>query len=164
MDRSIISRPWETRALASKPAVPTAAKNRRPRSPHLFRGPGKLHYRWGPAMTVSIFHRATGSGMATIGSLLLVWWLAAIAAGDQAYATFRDVFTTSSGALNPIGWIVGVALTWAVFQHMASGIRHLFLDAGAAYELKVNKTSAALTFVFSIVMTIVFWLYIGIKA
>ena len=115
-------------------------------------------------MTVSIFHRATGSGMATVGSLLLVWWLAAIAAGDQAYATFRDVFTTSSGALNPIGWVVGVALTWAVFQHMASGIRHLVLDTGAAYELKVNKSSAALTFVFSVVMTIVFWLYIGIKA
>ena len=136
----------------------------RPRSPHLFSGFLKLHYSWGPHMLVSILHRATGSGMATVGTVLLVWWLAAIAGGAESYATFRDVFTTSTGALNPIGWVVGVALTWAVFQHMASGIRHLFLDAGAAYELKVNKTSAALTFVFSVVMTIVFWLFIGIKA
>ena len=75
------------RALASKPAVP----HQRPRSPHLFRGPMKLHYRWGPAMLVSILHRATGSGMATVGTLLLVWWLAAIAAGDQAYATFLSL-------------------------------------------------------------------------
>lgn len=146
--------------LASKPAV----AHKRPRSPHLFRGSGKLHYRWGPAMTISILHRATGSGMATVGALLLVWWLAAIASGDAAYAVFRDVFTTSTGALNPIGWVVGVALTWAVFQHMASGIRHLFLDTGAAYELKVNRLSARLTMVFGLVMTILFWLYVGTKA
>lgn len=115
-------------------------------------------------MTVSILHRATGSAMATLGSIVLVWWLAAIAAGDQAYATFRDVFTISNGALNPIGWVLGVGFTWALFQHMASGIRHLVLDTGAAYELKVNKASAALTFVFSVLMTLVFWLYLGIKA
>ena len=110
------------------------------------------------------FHRATGSGLATVGSLLLVWWLAAIAAGDQAYATFRDVFTTSTGALNPIGWVVGLALTWAVFQHMASGIRHLFLDAGAAYELKVNKSWSVATFVCSALLTGFFWLFIFGKA
>ena len=146
--------------MASKPAVP----HKRPLSPHLFRGAGKLHYRWGPAMTVSILHRATGSGLATVGALLLVWWLAAVAAGDAAYATFRDVFTTDAGALNPLGYVVGVALTWAVFQHMASGIRHLVLDTGAAYELKVNKLSAALTPVFSVLMTLIFWLYLGVKA
>lgn len=146
--------------MASKPAIP----HKRPRSPHLFRGPGKLHYRWGPAMTVSILHRATGSGLATVGALLLVWWLAAIAAGDAAYATFLDVFTTDAGALNPLGYAIGIALTWAVFQHMASGIRHLVLDTGAAYELKVNKLSAALTPVFSVLMTVVFWLYLGVKA
>ena len=148
------------RALASKPAVP----HKRPRSPHLFLGPMRFHYRWGPGMTVSILHRATGSGMATVGALLLVWWLAAIASGDAAYAVFRDVFTTSTGALNPIGWVVGVALTFAVFQHMASGIRHLVLDTGAAYELKVNRLSARLCVVFSVLMTVVFWLYMGIKA
>ena len=146
--------------MASKPAIP----HKRPRSPHAFRGPMQLHYRWGPAMTVSIFHRMLGSGMATVGALLLVWWLAAVAAGDAAYAVFLDVFTTDAGALNPLGWIVGVGLTWSVFQHMASGIRHLVLDTGAAYELKINKLSAVLCFVFSIATTALFWLYLGVKA
>ena len=144
--------------MASRPA-----KHARPRSPHLFSGPMQLHYRWSPAMLTSIVHRATGDGMATIGTLLLVWWLAAIASGEKAYAVFRDVFTTSAGNLNIIGWVVGVALTWAVFQHMASGIRHLVMDTGAAFELKINQNLARLTFVFSTVMTLVFWLCVGIK-
>ena len=45
----------------------------RPRSPHLFSGFLKLHYSWGPHMLVSILHRATGSGMATVGTVLLVY-------------------------------------------------------------------------------------------
>ena len=30
-------------------------------------------------MAVSIVHRATGSGMATVGTILFVWWLSALA-------------------------------------------------------------------------------------
>lgn len=145
--------------MASKPAT----SHKRPRSPHLFRGPGKLHYRPTPAMMASIVHRVTGDGMATVGTLLLVWWLAAIAAGDKAYAVFRDVFTTSSGALNPIGWVVGVALTWAVFQHMGSGIRHLVMDTGAAFELRTNRRSAVIVFFVAPLLTAAFWLYLGTK-
>ncbi|MDR6787823.1 succinate dehydrogenase / fumarate reductase cytochrome b subunit [Sphingomonas sp. BE138] len=114
-------------------------------------------------MTVSIVHRITGTGMATVGTLLLVWWLAAIAAGPAAYGVFLDVFTTSTGALNVVGWVVGVALTWSVFQHMMSGIRHLVLDTGAAFELKLNRRLAVLTFVASAVLTVAFWLFVGMK-
>ena len=101
--------------------------------------------------------------MATVGSILLVWWLAAIAAGDQAYATFVDVFTVDSGRLNILGYIVGVGLTLSLFQHMMSGIRHFVLDTGAGYELKRNKTGAMVTMVASVALTVVFWLYMGIK-
>ena len=51
----------------------------RPLSPHL------MHVKWPINMVVSIVHRATGSGLATVGTLLLVWWLGAIAAGRPAY-------------------------------------------------------------------------------
>lgn len=112
-------------------------------------------------MTVSILHRVTGSGMATVGALLLVWFLAAIAAGDAAYATFRDVFTLADGRLNILGWIVGVGLTFSLFQHMMSGIRHLVLDTGAGFELKLNRTLARLTLVGSTLLTLAFWLYVG---
>ncbi|WP_281252538.1 succinate dehydrogenase, cytochrome b556 subunit [Sphingomonas dokdonensis] len=140
-----------------------ATKPARPKSPHLFSGPMSLHYKWSPAMTVSIMHRVTGSGMATVGALLLVWFLAALASGDAAYATFRDVFTLSDGRLNIIGWVLGVGLTFSLFQHMMSGIRHLVLDTGAAFELKLNQNLARLTFVGSTVLTLAFWLYVGTK-
>jgi succinate dehydrogenase / fumarate reductase cytochrome b subunit len=114
-------------------------------------------------MTVSILHRATGSGMATVGAMLLVWFLVALASGAEAYATFVDVFTLSDGRLNILGWVVGVGLTWSLFQHMMSGIRHLVLDTGAAFELTLNRRLALLTFVGSTILTLAFWLYVGTK-
>lgn len=114
-------------------------------------------------MTVSILHRVTGSGLATVGAFLLVWFLAAIASGEQAYATFRDVFTLNNGHLNVVGWVIGVGLTFSLFQHAMSGIRHLVLDTGAAFELKLNRNLARLTFVGSTLLTLAFWLYVGTK-
>lgn len=135
----------------------------RPKSPHLFAGFLKLHYAWGPHMLVSILHRATGTVMATVGTVMLIWWLAALAAGADAYATFLDVFTTSAGHLNVIGWIVGVGLSWAFFTHMLNGIRHLVMDAGAAFELKRNKVFSLVVLVGGIALTAAFWLYQGMK-
>ena len=129
----------------------------RPLSPHL------QIYKWGPHMLVSILHRAAGSGMATVGTGLLVWWLAAIAGGAESYATFIDVFTADTGALNVIGYVIGIGLTLSLFQHMMTGIRHLVLDTGAGYELKRNKMGALATMVASVTLTLVFWLYLGIK-
>ena len=111
-------------------------------------------------MTVSIVHRATGTGMATVGTFLFVWWLYALSSGSAAYAEFLDLFTLQSGKLNIAGWIVGVGLTLSFFQHMASGVRHLFLDAGANFELGSNKRSALVTFLFSVVATAAFWIFL----
>lgn len=127
----------------------------RPLSPHL------QIWRWGPHMLVSILHRATGDGMATVGSVLLVWWLAAIAGGEESYRSFRDVFTRDSGSLNVVGYVIGVGLTLALFQHMSSGVRHLVMDTGAAFELKRNKNFALATMVAAVVLTAAFWLYLG---
>lgn len=113
-------------------------------------------------MLVSILHRATGSGMATVGTLLLVWWLAAIAAGAEAYGYFLSWFTGPTWGV--LGYIVGIGLTLSLFQHMMTGIRHFFLDAGIGYELKTNKTFATLTMVASVLLTLLFWAYIlGVK-
>lgn len=110
-------------------------------------------------MAVSIMHRVAGSGLATVGAVLLVWWLVALATGPEAYAGFVDTFTYEEGGLNILGYLFGIGLTLVLFQHMASGIRHLVLDTGANYELKGNKLSAQLTWGFSILMTLVFWVW-----
>jgi succinate dehydrogenase / fumarate reductase cytochrome b subunit len=125
-----------------------AATNSRPLSPHL------TIWRWGPHMLVSILHRVTGAGLSIVGLAVLAWWLAALAGGSEAYATF------AKAAAHPVGIIVLVGLTWAFFQHLFSGIRHLVMDSGAAFELGTNKRFAILTLVASVLLTVALWVYV----
>ena len=117
----------------------------RPLSPHLG------IWRWGPHMLVSILHRVTGAAVAVAGLAILVWWLMAIADGQRAYAGFIEV------AMHPLGIAVLIGLTWAFFQHLLSGIRHLVMDSGSAFELGVNKRFAILTIVGSVILTLLVW-------
>ena len=105
-------------------------------------------------MLVSILHRVTGTGLSIVGLALLTWWLAALAGGTDAYATF------SKAAAHPVGIIVLIGLTWSFFQHLLSGIRHLVTDTGANFELRANKTSAIATIVVSLLLTATLWFYL----
>jgi succinate dehydrogenase / fumarate reductase cytochrome b subunit len=105
-------------------------------------------------MVVSILHRATGAALSIAGLAILAWWLMALAQGSEAYATF------AKAAQSPVGLIVLVGLTWSFFQHLLSGIRHLVTDTGAGFELRVNKTSAILTIVGSIILTALLWAWV----
>ena len=125
-----------------------AATNSRPLSPHLG------VWRWGPHMAVSILHRVTGGGLSVVGLAVLTWWLLAITGGPVSYATFTKVMTS------PLGLVVLVGLTWAFFQHLLSGIRHLAMDTGAAFELDTNKRFAILTILGSVVLTAALWAYV----
>lgn len=111
-------------------------------------------------MLVSILHRVTGDGMAVVGTALFVWWLAALAGGEQSYALFLEVFTRADGRPNALGFLFGIGLTLSFFQHLASGVRHLVLDTGAGYELGANKRMAQGTFFFSIIATAAYWAYL----
>ena len=125
-----------------------AAPHPRPLSPHLG------IWRWGPHMMVSILHRISGSGLAVIGLAVLTWWLVALAGGAPAYAKF------TAAADHPLGLIVLIGLSWAFFQHLLSGIRHLGMDTGAGFELGINKTFSVLTIIGPPVLTGLLWLYI----
>jgi succinate dehydrogenase / fumarate reductase cytochrome b subunit len=120
----------------------------RPLSPHL------TIWRWGPHMAVSILHRATGAALSIAGGIGLTWWLAAAASGPEQYARFMRV------AHSWIGMVVVVGLSWAFFQHLFSGLRHLLLDTGAGYELRTNRTWAIMTMVGSAAATLAVWAYI----
>ena len=120
----------------------------RPLSPHL------TIWRWGPNMTVSILHRATGAALSIAGLFVLTWLLVAIAEGQDAYDRFVTV------AKHPVGTVVLIGLTWCFFQHLFSGIRHLVTDTGANFELKPNKISAILTVVGSIIFRAAMWVYV----
>lgn len=136
----------------------------RPLSPHL------QIWKWGPHMLVSILHRITGDGLALFGLALLVWWLAALAGGSDAYAAFTGWVWADLGSLEWSGAAIAgsllrlvlklmvIGLSWAFFNHLVSGLRHLVLDIGAGYELKTNRFWSILSPIIALVLTAGFWL------
>ena len=125
-----------------------AEQRARPLSPHLG------IWRWGPGMTVSILHRITGGALTVAGLAVLTWWLLSLASGNEAYGDFSAIAGTW------VGLVVLIGLTWAFFQHLLSGIRHLVMDTGANFELGPNKASAIGTFIVAILLTFLLWLNI----
>ena len=116
----------------------------RPLSPHL------QIYRLPFSALISISHRATGVLLAA-GSLVLVYWLAAVASGPDAFADAQALL----GSI--VGRVLLLALTFSLFYHLANGIRHLFWDAGFGFELRTVRASGMLVIVASVVLTLVAW-------
>ena len=94
----------------------------RPLSPHL------QVYRLPLLPLMSISHRVTGVGLA-FGTLVLAWWLAALATGPGAYAVFT-AFIMPLGGLALLGWMIAIA------YHFCNGIRHLIWDTGHSLDLE----------------------------
>jgi len=117
----------------------------RPLSPHL------TIYRWPMTMAMSIAHRVTGSAL-YVGTLLLAWWLIAVASGPTAYATFQMV------AGSWIGRLVLFGYTWALVHHMIGGIRHLVWDTVHGLEPGERDWWARATLFGSVALTILLWL------
>ena len=124
------------------------ATDKRPLSPHL--------QVYKPQMTsvLSILHRGTGVAL-SIGTLLIVYWLAAAAVGPEAFERAQHALGSMLGQLFLFCW------TWALFYHLCNGIRHLLWDAGHGFDIptvyKTGKTvlgaATALTFVCWIIVT-----------
>ena len=120
-------------------------------------------------MVSSILHRASGIG-ATLGLVILLWWLGALIGGAGSYAVFADWMWADlsqldwAGAGAIIGSLVKIALrivligvSWSLFAHAVTGMRHFVLDTGAGYELVQNKLWANVCTALGVVLTIVFW-------
>lgn len=102
-------------------------------------------------MAISILHRVSGNGLAFAGLGLLLWWLGALAGGEESYVAF------AGHASSWYGMVVLVGISWAFFNHMASGIRHFVLDIGAGFELVANARWSVLTPLIAILLTAAFW-------
>ena len=116
----------------------------RPLSPHL------QIYRLPLPALLSISHRATGVLLAA-GSLVLVYWLAAIASGPDAFAKAQALL----GSLPGRAFLLVV--TFSLFYHLGNGIRHLFWDAGLGFELRTAHASGVLIIIAAVVLTLAAW-------
>jgi len=116
----------------------------RPLSPHL------QVYRFTLLMAMSILHRITGAGL-YLGTLLLVWWLVALASGAQAYAWFAWFIGS------PLGLLILFGYTWALFHHMFGGIRHFIWDTGAGLKVPDAKRIATICAIAPAVLTVLVW-------
>jgi len=116
----------------------------RPLSPHL------QIYRFTITMAMSIIHRITGIGLYA-GTALLAWWLIALATGPDAYAFFLTV------AGSWIGKLVLFGFTWALANHLLSGLRYFWWDAGLAFEKKTADIVSWSAAIGGVVLTIVIW-------
>ena len=116
----------------------------RPISPHL------QVYRWPITMATSITHRATGMALYG-GSVLLAIWLCSAALGPEAFNAVAAVYGS------PVGLLILFGFTWAIFYHLANGVRHLVWDAGAGFKPSTADASGIAVYIISIALTLIAW-------
>lgn len=116
----------------------------RPLSPHL------QVYRLHLIMLVSGGHRISGLGL-LLGTLLLVYWLAAAASGPEAFDLAQTLIGSFIGRLFLFGW------SFALFYHLCTGIRHLVWDTGHGFALADAQRSAIAVLVASVLLTMASW-------
>ena len=121
------------------------SSSNRPLSPHL------QVYRPQLTSMLSILHRITGVALA-VGTLLLVYWLAAAAGGPESFASAQALVGSFIGRLFLFGW------TFALYYHLCNGIRHLFWDAGYGFEMQTAERSGWLVVGASAALTLLSWI------
>lgn len=101
-------------------------------------------------MLASILHRMSGAALYG-GLLLVVVWLACLAAGPEAYGVFAAV----SGSV--FGLIVWFLLTLALTYHLMSGIRHLLWDTGRGLEPRTASLLSTASIIAGLVLAVAFF-------
>jgi len=107
-------------------------------------------WRWHVTMTASILFRVT-IGAATVGAVLLLAWVAAVASGPESYA---KVLACSA---SPIGLFVWFGLSLVLFSFLLNGTRHLINDAGKGLDLKSANLMANIAVWGPLVLVVLFW-------
>ena len=115
----------------------------RPLSPHL-----SVYRMYRYTLATSIANRFTGMAL-SLGLLLLVYWLMAIAGGARSYAGAAQLLAL------PIMKLVYAALIVAFSYHLVAGLRHLVWDTGRGLERAQSQRSAWLVVAVSLVLMLI---------
>ena len=119
--------------------------NNNPLSPHI------QIYRWHISSLVSISHRITG--IVNIFAITVIClWIFSLLLGESSY-DLTKLFLQSI-----FGKFIIICLTWSFSFQTLSEIRHLIMDLGYGFELKISKVTGLLVILGSVCLTIIFYL------
>ena len=120
-------------------------ENNNPLSPHI------QIYRWHISSLVSISHRITGI-INIVVITIICFWIASLLLGENSYELTK-IFLNSI-----LGKFIILSLTWSFSFQILSEIRHLIMDLGYGFELRVTKITGLIVIIGSFVMTILIYL------
>ena len=120
-------------------------ENNNPLSPHI------QVYRWHISSLVSISHRITG--IVNIFAITIIcFWIFSLLLGESSYDLTKLFLQSIFGKFNII------SLTWSFSFQILSEIRHLAMDLGYGFEIKITKLTGLLVIFGSIFLTVLFYL------
>ncbi len=120
-------------------------ENKNPLSPHI------QIYRWHISSLVSISHRITG--IINIAAITVIcFWIASLLLGEASYE-FTKIFLQSI-----FGKFIILGLIWSFSFQILSEIRHLIMDLGYGFELKMTNITGLLVIFGSFILTVLIYL------
>ncbi len=119
-------------------------ENKPPLSPHI------QIYRWHISSLVSITHRITGI-INIIGITFICIWSSLLLLGENNYEAI-NLFLKSL-----FGKFIILGITWSFSFQILSEIRHLIMDLGYGFELKITRVTGLIVILGSIFLTIIFF-------
>ena len=117
----------------------------KPLSPHI------QIYKWHISSLVSISHRITGI-INILAITLICIWFALIFLGESNYEIIKIFLQTF------VGKFILIGITWSFSFQMLSEIRHLIMDLGYCFDLKITKITGLLVIIGSLILTILIYL------
>ena len=113
-----------------------------------------MQYRLPLAGVVSILHRVSGLLMFMLLPFI-VWLFDVSLTSEISYERFTSAFVAGIGFLP--GWfikLVALALIWSYLHHFIAGVRHLWMDMTHSVTKEQGRSSAVVTLVGSVVLTV----------
>ena len=120
-------------------------ENKKPLSPHI------QIYRWHISSLVSISHRITGV-INIIAITFICFWVSLLLLGESNYTAINTLLNSLMGKF------IILSITWSFCFQVLSEIRHLIMDLGYGFELKITKITGLIVIFGSIFLTIIFYL------
>ena len=119
--------------------------NNNPLSPHI------QIYSWHISSLVSISHRITGI-INILVIILICFWVASLLLGENNYEIVK-IFLQSF-----FGKFLAIGIIWSFSFQILAEIRHLLMDLGYGFELKISKISGLIVIFGSFILTILIYL------